>query len=291
MGNANILTALETNAESNRVWDVASRVSQQHQSENQVINVVKPATTVYSGLDFAPLADYGAQWKRQQLDANAQFLQELTGLDTSHITVVEGYPADEISKATQAHQSDLLVMGVHNRRGLKRLLGSTTHAVLNHTQCDVLAVHPEGTSQAYNTVVIAVETGDLLESVLARASQFTQGATVKIVSVIAPLTQVFPAPEAAAGMSWSFAELTEEIKQQTQTKITEAAEAAGFNAQSLSLHIGEPRDEIIAAAKGCDADLIIMGSQNRGALNRMMLGSTARGVLNHTPCDVLICRG
>jgi len=109
--------------------------------------------------------------------------------------------------------------------------------------------------------------------------------------VIAPLTQVFPAPEAAAGMSWSFAELTEEIKQQTQTKITEAAEAAGFNAQSLSLHIGEPRDEIIAAAKGCDADLIIMGSQNRGALNRMMLGSTARGVLNHTPCDVLICRG
>jgi nucleotide-binding universal stress UspA family protein len=54
--------------------------------------------------------------------------------------------------------------------------------------------------------------------------------------------------------------------------------------------MGDPKTEILAAAKAFDADLIVMGSNNRSAINRMLLGSTTRGVLNRTPCDVLICR-
>jgi nucleotide-binding universal stress UspA family protein len=54
--------------------------------------------------------------------------------------------------------------------------------------------------------------------------------------------------------------------------------------------MGDPRDEIVAAAKENKTDLIVMGSNNRGAINRLLVGSTARGVLDHTPCDVLVCR-
>lgn len=129
-----------------------------------------------------------------------------------------------------------------------------------------------------------------MSNVLEQASSFTTGANVKILSVIPPLTRAIAGPDAAAGLSWSFAELTDEIKQQTQIKVDAAAEASGFSSNAVELHMGGPKTEILAAAKTFDADLIIMGSNNRSTINRMLTGSTARGVLNRTPCDVLICR-
>ena len=113
---------------------------------------------------------------------------------------------------------------------------------------------------------------------------------MKILSVNPPLTRALAGPDAATGLTWSFAELSEEIKKQTQSKVDADAEASGFSASAVELHMGDPKTEILAAAKAFDADLIVMGSNNRSAINRMLLGSTTRGVLNRTPCDVLICR-
>jgi nucleotide-binding universal stress UspA family protein len=285
-----ILTALESNEDGKHVWQVASRVAKNRNAESLIINVIKPATSVYTDLDFAPIAGYLTDWVKQAKAENLGFLQELTGLDDEALLVLEGNPATEIANVVKTRKPDLLVIGVHNRRGLHRLLGSTTHSVLNATDCNVLAVHPDSGDQAYKKVLIAVEPGDLMTKVLEHAASFTNAAKVKILSVVPPLTQAFAGPDAAAGLSWSFTELTEEIKQQTQAKVDAAVTACGFSTKTVELHIGDPKAEILAAAKTFNADLIIMGSSNRGAINRMLLGSTARGVLNRTPCDVMICR-
>jgi nucleotide-binding universal stress UspA family protein len=285
-----ILTALESNDEGKHVWQIASRVAKDREAENYAINVIKPAANVYADLDFAPVAGYLNDWLKQAIEANREFLGEVTGLDEKHLIVVEGNPASQIADATTKLQAGLLAIGIHNRRGFQRLLGSTTHSVLNATDCDVLAVHPDSDNQAYKKVLIAVETGDHMTGVLEQASAFTTGANVKILSVIPPLTRAFAGPEAAAGLNWSFAELTEEITQQTQIKVDAAAEASGFRTSAVELHVGDPKAEILATAQTFGADLIIMGSNNRGAFNRLLIGSTARGVLNRTPCDVLICR-
>ncbi len=46
--------------------------------------------------------------------------------------------------------------------------------------------------------------------------------------------------------------------------------------------------EIIEAAKEWNADLVILGSHNRGRLSRLILGSTAEAVVRGTPCPVLV---
>jgi nucleotide-binding universal stress UspA family protein len=46
--------------------------------------------------------------------------------------------------------------------------------------------------------------------------------------------------------------------------------------------------EIIAAAKEWKADLIVLGSHNRGRFARLLLGSTAESVLRGAPCPVLV---
>jgi universal stress protein A len=285
-----ILTALESNDEGKHVWEVTSRVAKDLGAQSRVVNVIKPASNVYTDLDFAPIAGYLTDWLKQAVQSNLKFLKETTGLSDEDLLVSEGNPATEIADAAKEFSANLLIMGVHNRRGFQRLLGSTTHAVLNATDCDVLAVHPDSSNQAYKNVLIAVETGDHMANVLERASIFTKGANVKILSVIPPLTRALAGPDAAAGLTWSFAELSEEIKKQTQSKVDAAAEASGFSASTVELHMGDPKTEILAAAKAFDVDLIVMGSNNRSAINRMLIGSTTRGVLNRTPCDVLICR-
>ena len=45
------------------------------------------------------------------------------------------------------------------------------------------------------------------------------------------------------------------------------------------------------SAEQLNADLIIMGAGQRNIVDRILLGSTAHGVLNNTPCDVYIARG
>jgi nucleotide-binding universal stress UspA family protein len=53
---------------------------------------------------------------------------------------------------------------------------------------------------------------------------------------------------------------------------------------------GEPAEEIIAAAKDWNADLIVMGTHGRGRFAQFLLGSTAETVLRHAPCPVLMVR-
>jgi nucleotide-binding universal stress UspA family protein len=291
MVSSNILVATEPTNEGKHIWQVASRVAKHQDAQPHALNVVEPAVAIYADLNFTPLAECATDWQRELLAANRKYLARVAPCIDENLTVIEGYPSQEISKAAEKLDANLIVMGVHNRRGLKRLLGSTTHTVLNSSDRDVLAVHPDGKLNGYKRVVVAVDTTDLIDTVLTRAKEFAEGADlVKIVSVIIPLTKVFAAPEAGHGLDWSFAELAEDIRKETRSKVTEAAQRHAFEADAVDLRGGDPRDEIVAAAEEYDADLIVIGSNKRNALNRLLLGSTARGVLNHTPCDVLVCR-
>lgn len=50
----------------------------------------------------------------------------------------------------------------------------------------------------------------------------------------------------------------------------------------------DPVDALVDAAAG--ARLLVVGSRGRGAFKRLLLGSTAHGVLKHLPCPTIITR-
>lgn len=56
------------------------------------------------------------------------------------IKIEVGHPVDSIIEFSRKNNVDLIVMGSHGRRGLARLLGSSTNGVVNHAPCDVLTV-------------------------------------------------------------------------------------------------------------------------------------------------------
>jgi universal stress protein A len=65
------------------------------------------------------------------------------GLNDAEQLVSTGTAGREIVATAKANGVDLIVIGTSGEGGIKRLLGSTTSAVMHHAPCDVLSVHCE----------------------------------------------------------------------------------------------------------------------------------------------------
>jgi len=74
----------------------------------------------------------------EQLDQMLEQVSYPENLITTE--VISGHPVNTIIDFASENNVDLIVMGSHGRRGLARLLGSSTNGVVNHAPCDVLTV-------------------------------------------------------------------------------------------------------------------------------------------------------
>ena len=65
--------------------------------------------------------------------------------------------------------------------------------------------------------------------------------------------------------------------------------ARGIEATS-AVRVGRAEDEILAAARGADADLIAMSTHGRSGLGRLLFGSVAEQVLRHSDVPIFMMR-
>ena len=56
------------------------------------------------------------------------------------------------------------------------------------------------------------------------------------------------------------------------------------------VHVGVPFADLIAAARACHADLLVVGTRRRSERERLFLGSTAERVLRKSPMPVLVAK-
>lgn len=87
-------------------------------------------------------------------------------------------------------------------------------------------------------------------------------------------------------------DLGEALERTAQRAVEEGAAEltkAGVHAEAQLLD-GDPVDQVAKFAGDVEADLVVLGSHGRGALDRLLLGSVADGVKNHVRCSVLIAR-
>ncbi len=92
---------------------------------------------------YDPVMPMTLEYEEALLDAAAERLARWSrelGLDAPRIEVLPGSAAGTILSYAEAQEVDLIVMGSHGRRGLARLLGSTTRAIVNRARCEVLSV-------------------------------------------------------------------------------------------------------------------------------------------------------
>jgi nucleotide-binding universal stress UspA family protein len=88
----------------------------------------------------------------------------------------------------------------------------------------------------------------------------------------------------------------DDIRQRQRTEAERLTSDAGERIAAPSLSVdtivreGDPRTEIIGAADEWKADLIVVGSHGRTALERLLLGSVAQAVVAHAHYSVEVVR-
>ena len=85
--------------------------------------------------------------------------------------------------------------------------------------------------------------------------------------------------------------LAELMRQATEglVEVKERTSARGISVQTR-IATGVPSEEVLAAAKAEDADLIVVGTVGKTGLEHVLLGSTAERIIRTAPCPVLAVR-
>jgi nucleotide-binding universal stress UspA family protein len=226
---------------------------------------------------------------RDALDA---FVGPGRGPDTSiDISVEEDLDvAGAIVAHAESTRADLLVLGTHGRSGFERfMVGSVTEKVLRRTPIPVLTVPPRADAPGRPLsmrphIICAVDFSTSSTRALDYAASLARegdGVLTLLHVVDVPPESTDPSlPDLSAYRDQRFREGRLALSGMV------AALDDGWRVAPLVL-AGKPYREILRLASEQQADLIVMGVQGRGAVERAFFGSTAQHVIRAAACPVL----
>ncbi|VAW49393.1 Universal stress protein family [hydrothermal vent metagenome] len=124
----------------------AQVMAEQWQAKLELLHVVD--IPIYPVLEDVAIMGMPSLWDEDLAKTLLETSEKrLSGIAKQHgvadFMTISGNPSDEIITIAKVNKVDLIVMGFHGLSGFKKLIGSTTHSVINDAPCDVLAVKQE----------------------------------------------------------------------------------------------------------------------------------------------------
>jgi len=113
---------------------------------------------------------------------------------------------------------------------------------------------------------------------------------VKVLHVVEPPSLLMG--REMGGYDPEFEMVWKALRDQAKDLVEKAAEKlreAKFKV-STELVEGDPKSQILDAAKEWHADMIVLGSHGRSGISRFLLGSVSQDVVRHAHCSVEIIR-
>lgn len=216
----------------------------------------------------------------------------------AHFEVVTGVPRRAITRFAEEHDAGLIVMGKRTRTGLDRVfLGSSTKRVLRLTEIPVLVVHifddrldvaPQGPA-SYGRILAASDLGEQSVAGLYATRELAEalGATITALNVL-HFPTVFPVVPGEHPLTVPMSGL-EDLKAAHTAALESHCDAVGDERiEALMVVGGPPAEAIVETVDAVGADLIAIPSTGKGAIERVLLGSTAERVIRHAPVPVLV---
>ena len=203
--------------------------------------------------------------------------------------VCEGEPPDVIADIAREKRADLISVGAHGRKGIKRLImGSVTSKVIVNAPCDVMVVKRPCTecTGEYKSILAPFDGSEFSKKALGRACKLSKidNAEITVLYVIPHYEEMIEFLK------------TESIKkgllEEAQKIIDVAREiASGYGiAIKTDVRDGHAGEKIIESAKMLKNDLIVMGAHGWRGVNKAIMGSTTERVIMNASCPVLVVK-
>lgn len=276
----NILFATDFSECSRQALPYVSGLARNFDSKVYLFHVVTPSQLAIGAPEVAPYL-YQALCKNsaEELTDMAR-APELKGLNTRAV-LGSGMLEDEVIKAINENEIDLIVVGTHGRTGIRRLiLGSAAEKICRIATCPVLTVGPdvvpENKLQFQHILVptdFSVESMKILPYVLDLARDY--GASILFLHVIPPEANID-----AHGLA--------DDARHTLQKVL--AKDGSYYQPDFLIECGHPVETILRAARENQADLIAMGVRNAFASGVQLRSGVAYQVMAGAQCPVLTCR-
>ncbi len=229
------------------------------------------------------------EWRELLRDDAAERLdgaRELCGdrPDTTFVVVRGSSPADGLQRLAEERDARAIVVGENRLGVLGRIaVGSVTEQTLHGAPCAVV-VAPAGYARhpaAPATIGVAYDHGAESRAALERAVELARatGAVLRVIHVV-PTEVIW---YAGYGGAMVLPEVREAARQDLER--TAAAVEGVATVETLLLE-GDPATELGRVAE--HLDLLVIGSRNRGPLQRVMLGSVSSRLVRHAHCPLLV---
>jgi nucleotide-binding universal stress UspA family protein len=199
--------------------------------------------------------------------------------------------ANAILDYAAENEVDLVVMGTHGRRGLRRLLlGSVTEEVVRLAPCPVLTVPERGDGASpghVERIVVPVDFSEHAELALSYAMHLAEayGAQLDVLHVVDEVVYPdFYPPIVPSGGS-----ITEELRDQALQKMKGLLSAFEGAEAKAAVHVraGRAAPEIADFAEDQAADLLVIASHGLTGISHVLLGSVTEMLIRRAPCPVL----
>lgn len=220
------------------------------------------------------------------------------GVPVERHVVEASSAAGEILRHAASVRADLIVMGTHGRSGIQRLLiGSVAEKILRTSPVPVLTVPPRAPDAVpigqdpFRRILVATdfspESGDALRYAASLAQH--GAAALILVHVVEPLPVAHqPMVERAFDVTAYHASLREAAKTELHGWAPDYVRL-GCDTEDVVV-LGKPYVEVLRIAAERDVDLIVLGVHGRGALDRLVFGSTTEHLVRRASCPVLTVR-
>lgn len=277
-----ILLATDLSARCDRALDRAVALARGWDAELYAVHALGTADAQCAGAGAGDLPS----WQRGPEPlaiARATLERDLDGAPWPITAIVaKGEVAEVILTAAEAHGCDLIVIAVARDEVLGQfLLGATVDKVLRQAKVPVLIVR-QRPRHAYSGIVVAADVSSASKAALRRTVAFFPATPF----------HVFHAYDPPLGGLLSDPKSYREAFGQLATRELEAfLKEAGIGPEhviDVLVERGDPAQLIQQYVRTFRADLVVLGTEGRGPLLELLVGSTAKSVLDGLACDALV---
>ena len=201
-------------------------------------------------------------------------------------------PAPAIVEYAAEHKIDLIILGTHGQRGMRRLLlGSVAEEVVRTAGCPVMTLRAVAAErlEPIERIVVPFDFSKDSEWALEVAKNLATtyvGCQIDLVHVSAP-------PIAPGGYGIPVAVSTYvDVPREMKKALAHRVSSLGELEVPIEPHVlqGSAAWRIAEFAEEKGADLIVMGSHGLSGLSRFLLGSVSERVVRSAHCPVLVLR-
>ena len=201
-------------------------------------------------------------------------------------------PSSKILEYAEENGIDLITLGTHGRTAVSHfLLGSVAERVVRSAPCPVLTIGPEhgpeSKSMVYKRILVPVDFSEPCKNALRYA--FTLGRLYEATIDLLHVVEGWIHPAFYTTWDKSILDFMPDIQSKTMKAMDEFITDLDPSRLSIETHVdeGKPHSVIVDFAEERKTNLIVIATRGLGAIDHILLGSTAEKVVRQAPCPVL----